>query len=114
MHMKKIMRLFVASILIAFYQPIAAQSLVVNEVLASNSSVNTDEDDSYQDWVELFNGTSNPINLEGYGLTDNSTNLYKWVFPAVTINPGSYLLIWCSNKNRIIPGQPLHTNFAIS
>ncbi|UPQ77900.1 putative Ig domain-containing protein [Flavobacterium azooxidireducens] len=112
--MKNFMRLFVASILIAFYQPTAAQSLVVNEVLASNSAVNIDEDDSYQDWVELFNNTPNPINLAGYGLSDNPNILFKWVFPSVTINPGSYLIIWCSNKNRTIPGQPLHTNFAIS
>lgn len=114
MHMKNFMRLFVAVIIIAFYQPVNAQNLVINEVLASNSAVNTDEDDSYQDWVELYNGSAEPINLSGYGLSDNPTILFKWVFPSVTINPGSYLIIWCSNKNRTTPGQPLHTNFAIS
>ncbi len=112
--MKKSMQLLVAMILIVFYQPINAQSLVINEVLASNSSVNTDEDGSYEDWVELFNNSTESINLQGYGLSDNPNNLFKWVFPSVTINPGDYLLIWCSNKNRGVPGQPLHTNFAVS
>jgi hypothetical protein len=91
-----------------------SQSVVINEVLASNSAVNVDEDGSYEDWVELYNNGANPVNLNGYGLTDNSNSLFKWVFPNVTINPGSYLLVYCSDKNRINPAEPLHANFKIS
>ncbi|MCB0443770.1 MAG: CotH kinase family protein, partial [Flavobacterium sp.] len=112
--MKKRLRLFVAVVLIAFCQPLYSQNLVVNEVLASNTSVNTDEDDSYEDWVELFNNSSEIVNLTGYGLSDDPNVLFKWVFPNVSILPGEYLLVWCSDKNRVIPGNPLHTNFKIS
>ena len=91
-----------------------SQTLVINEVVASNSLVNTDEDGDYQDWVELYNNSASPINLNGYGLTDDATLPFKWVFPNVTINPGSYLLIYCSDKNRTNPANPLHTNFKIS
>ncbi|HQW68814.1 MAG TPA: CotH kinase family protein, partial [Flavobacterium sp.] len=91
-----------------------SQDLVINEVLSSNSLVNTDEDGEYQDWVELYNNSANPINLNGYGLTDSSVVPFKWVFPNVTINPGSYLLIYCSDKNRTNPANPLHANFKIS
>jgi len=89
------------------------QNIVINEVVSSNSLVNTDEDGSYEDWIELYNSGTESVNLNGYGLSDNN-NLFKWVFPNKTIAAGDYLLVWCSNKNRTNPELPLHTNFAIS
>ncbi|RZJ71962.1 CotH kinase family protein [Flavobacterium sp.] len=91
-----------------------AQNLVINEILTSNTFTNADEDGDFQDWVELYNGTSAAVNLNGYGLSDDPTLPFKWVFPAQTIAPGAYLLIYCSDKNRTVVGQPLHTNFKIS
>ncbi|WP_290860090.1 CotH kinase family protein, partial [Flavobacterium sp.] len=108
------MLLIAAVISIAYTFPAISQNIVINEVLASNTSTNMDEDASYQDWIELYNTGLSPINLQGYGLTDDSTLLFKWVFPNVTINPGSYLLIWASDKNRTDPANPLHSNFKIS
>jgi hypothetical protein len=90
-----------------------AQTVVINEIITSNSTVNTDEDGSYEDWVELYNAGTENVNLLGYGLSDND-NLFKWVFPDYSLQPGEHLLIWCSNKNRTNPDFPLHTNFAIS
>ncbi len=89
-----------------------AQSLVINEVITSNSTIITDDDGSYEDWIELYNSGTESINLLGYGLTDND-DLFKWVFPDYSIQPDEHLLIWCSSKNRINPEFPLHTNFAI-
>jgi len=102
----------IVSFLIFFFN-VKAQNIVINEIITSNSSVNTDDDESYEDWVELYNSGTESINLLGYGLSDND-NLFKWVFPDYTIQPGEHLLIWCSNKNRTNPDFPLHTNFAIS
>ena len=96
-----------------FFLNLKAQNIVINEIITSNSSVNTDDDESYEDWVELYNTGTENINLLGYGLSDND-NLFKWVFPDYSIQPGEHLLIWCSNKNRTNPEFPLHTNFAIS
>ena len=107
--MKKITFLLLAFFTFSAY----SQNVVINEIVTSNSTINTDEDGTYQDWVELYNNGPVAINLDGYGLTDN-TDLYKWVFPAVTINPGQFLLVYCSDKNRTIVGQPLHTNWKIS
>lgn len=91
-----------------------AQQLVINEILASNTSVNTDEDGTYQDWVELYNASSDPVNLNGFGLSDDPATPYKWVFPAYIIAPGEHKLVWCSDKNRLDPSAPLHTNWKIS
>ena len=35
----------------------------------------------------------------------------KWVFPAMTIGAGEYLLVWASGKDRASAVAPLHTNF---
>ena len=107
------MKNFYHLFLLLFAVPLFSQSLIINEIITSNAAVITDDDGSYEDWVELYNGSQDTINLEGYGLTDN-TNLFKWVFPAKIILPGEHLLVWCSEKNRRDSNAPLHTNFKIS
>lgn len=91
-----------------------AQNIVINELVTSNSAINVDEDGSYEDWIELYNPTAQPIDLNGFGLSDNPGDLFKWVFPSLIMAPGDYLLVWCSDKNRNNPALPLHTNFKLS
>lgn len=105
---KLLLLLLLASFNTAFSQ------VAINEVMASNTSTIADEDGSYEDWVELYNYGTTPVDLTGYGLTDNPAVPFKWVFPAVTMQPGTYLMVWNSDKNRTVPGQPLHTNWKIS
>ena len=113
--MKKTLILFIAYFLLLItHERLVAQNLVINEILTSNNAANTDEDGSYEDWLEIFNGTTETISLEGFGLTDNPALPFKWIFPAVAIIPGQHLLVWCSDKNRIDPTLPLHTNFKLS
>jgi len=111
--MKKITPFFIT--LLLFLGVYSAQGqVVINEVLASNTTINQDEDGTYQDWVELYNLGASAVNLNGYGLTDDATLPHKWTFPNVTIGAGQYLLIWCDDKNRAVAGSPLHTNWKIS
>ena len=112
--MKKITPFIIILLFIFFSNTIHGQGVVINEILASNTIINQDEDGTYQDWVELYNNGITVLNLSGYGLSDDATLLYKWVFPSVSINPGQYVLIWCSDKNRTNPANPLHTNFKLS
>jgi hypothetical protein len=86
--------------------------VVINEFLASNQSINRDMDGDYSDWIELYNPGSQPVDLSGYGLTDDPAVPFKWTLPAVTIQPGGYLLIWASGKNRSTP--ELHSSFKLS
>ena len=67
--------------------------LVINEVMTSNKGVYVDEDGKAYDWVELYNGTDNDINLKNYGLSDTSEEKVKWLFPNVTIKSKEYLII---------------------
>ncbi|TVQ72725.1 MAG: T9SS C-terminal target domain-containing protein [Balneolaceae bacterium] len=97
--------------------PAASQDvpqIVINEVQASNRTTIADEDGDYEDWVELYNAGPGTVDLNGYGLSDDATRLWRWVFPqGTTIAPGEFLLVWASGKDRRIPGEPLHTSFRI-
>ena len=92
------------------------ESLVINELLASNQESLADRDGDHEDWIELYNPTTEPVNLEGYVLTDSPKNSAKWRLPDVTINPKGFLLLWASGKNRRTPGnwdfkRPLRLKF---
>ncbi|HEV8542937.1 MAG TPA: lamin tail domain-containing protein [Verrucomicrobiae bacterium] len=90
----------------------AASPVRINEFLASNSSGLADEDGAYSDWIELFNSSTQPVSLSQWSLTDESTNLSKWEFPAVIIPANGYIIVFASGKNRNTP--KLHTNFSLS
>ena len=100
-----------------------SQPLVISEFLASNQSPNppeeegqlVDEDGDSSDWIEIYNPTDITIDLSGWHLTDNDSNLAEWKFPAgVEMASGEFLIVFASNKNRRDPGNPLHTNFKLS
>ena len=92
---------FLATLILLISQGFShAQTIAINEVMASNASTIADEDGNYEDWIELYNYGDEPINLSGFGLSDDSGNPMRWVFPDVTINPGEYLLVWASGKDR--------------
>lgn len=88
--------------------------LLLNEIMASNAHTIDDEDGDYEDWIELYNANSSAINLEGFGLSDNYNQPFKWVFPEIELGAGEYLLIWASGKDRNNPESELHTNFSIA
>ncbi|HMK06441.1 MAG TPA: lamin tail domain-containing protein, partial [Flavobacterium sp.] len=112
--MKKITPFFITLLLLFFSHSAVSQSIVINEILTSNTTINQDEDGTYQDWVELYNTGAVSVNLLGFGLTDDAALPYKWTFPNVSLGAGQYLLVYCDDKNRATPGSPLHTNFKIS
>lgn len=89
-----------------------ASSLVINEVCPSNKKTLDDMDGESKDWVEIYNPTDKIINLEGVGLSDDSKEPFKWVFPSVNIQPKGYIIVFASDKNITKP--ELHTNFKIS
>src|SRR5688572_10574448 len=86
----------------------------ITEFKAANDSGLADENGDFSDWIEIHNPDSVPISLAGYHLTDNAANLDKWTFPAVTLNPDGYLVVFASGKNRVDPSGRLHTDFQLS
>jgi hypothetical protein len=116
---KAIRLLFVGGALI-FLQalvvsPLSGASVQLNEFLASalNDTGLRDEDGQLQDWIELYNAGPD-VNLEGWSLTDDPNQPQQWVFPAVTLGGGQYLVIFASGKDRRpVDGGNLHLNFKL-
>lgn len=94
------------------YANTVRNDVVINEFMASNTNYITDQSGDYDDWIELFNNSSEAVNLSGYYLTDNINKLTKWKFPNGTVIAGKgYLIIWADEQTS----QPgLHANFKLS
>ncbi len=86
--------------------------LVINEFMASNDATMADQDEEYDDWIELYNNGTDAIELGGYFLSDDSEDLGQWSFPeGTTIEPNGYLMIWADNDED---QEGLHANFKLS
>ncbi len=94
----------------------APATVRLNEFLASNVSEGglVDEDGQQVDWIEVVNGSTAPVNLEGWSLTDDQDNPDKWIFPSIILNPGQYRIIFASGKDRRLTSGSLHTNFKLN
>ena len=89
-------------------------TVVITEFMASNGGTLLDEDGDSSDWIEIYNEDIEPVVLEDWSLTDDRNNLGKWRFPAKTIGPKSYLIVFASGKERYALNAPLHTNFKLN
>lgn len=87
---------------------------IISEFLTQNDSGLLDEDGGASDWIEIHNPGNDPVLLGGYYLTDNSANPTRWTFPNTTLEPGGYLVVFASGKDRAVAGSELHTNFSLS
>jgi len=86
----------------------------INEFMALNSTTLQDSDGVYSDWIEIYNSSASAVNLLNWSLTDDSTDIAKWKFPAVSLPANSFLLVFASGKDISIAGRQLHTNFKLS
>ncbi len=92
---------------------ISSSPIVINEWMSNNRFGILDATGDASDWLELYNPSDEQISLNGYALSDNENNLFKWEFPIDTIiQPNGYLIVYASRKNTVIEGE-LHTNFAL-
>lgn len=109
--MKRVLQIVAFSLLGLYSSKIDAQVLI-NEYCGANVSVNTDNFGENSDWVELYNAGAAPVNLAGYWMSDKLNNIQKWQMPAINLNAGQRVIIWCSGRN--ITAGPYHTNFNLT
>lgn len=92
--------------------------LFLNEIMPGNDGAITDEHGESDDWFEIFNSASEPVDIGGMYVTDDLTLPVGdwWQIPdtdasATTIPAGGYLVLWAD-------GQPdqgaLHVDFRLS
>lgn len=85
----------------------------ISEFAGTNDSFKA-SDGGYYDWVEIHNASTNPVNLAGYGLSNNPENPAKWVFPDVTIEGGEYLVLYATGESATAQKKNLSLSFSIS
>lgn len=83
----------------------------IHEVLYRNERSVMDEDGDRSDFVELYNGGADAVDLNGWYLSDDTDKLTKWPLPRVSLLPGEYLLVFLSGKDR--DGKELHASFSL-
>ena len=74
--------------------------VAINEFMAKNDSVITDEFGEFDDWIEIYNYGTNTENLTGMFLTDNLSTPTKWQFPSTQLMTNSFLLLWADNDTN--------------
>ncbi len=85
----------------------ALPELRINEVVTSNAYGLIDEEGETPDWIELYNGSSEAVSLEGYSLSDDPGNSQKWTFGEGTLGAGEYRVVLASGKDvRTLPPAP--------
>ena len=89
-------------------------TLRISEFLAANGAGLRDEDRDTPDWVEIENYGDTAIDLRGWSLSGSSDDPGEWLFPAETIEPGAFLIVFASGNDRAMAGEELHTSFKLN
>lgn len=88
----------------------------LNEVMPTNFFLGTngivDRFGDRDPWVEIYNGGTTSVSLDGFYLANNYTNLVQWAFPSgTTIGPKQFKIVWLDGESgESIPSE-LHASF---
>ncbi len=88
--------------MLCVFNPVSAQSIYINEFLASNTTINPDivDFDDYSDWVEIYNDEDFDVDLSGYHITDNLNNPTKWQIPeGAVISAKGFIRLWADGMD---------------
>ncbi|HKQ36890.1 MAG TPA: lamin tail domain-containing protein [Verrucomicrobiae bacterium] len=93
-------------------------TVFVNEWMADNTRtlMNTNNNNRYDDWFELYNPTDLPADLAGYFLTDNLGDPFQYEIPPGYVVPAhGFLLVWADNQpgHNSTNDAALHVNFRL-
>ncbi|MCU0612072.1 MAG: lamin tail domain-containing protein, partial [Candidatus Eisenbacteria bacterium] len=85
--------------------------VVINEFAASNTVI-LDPAGEAEDWIEMYNNTSEAVSLDGMYLTDTPANPGLWQFPTgTTIEAEGFLIVWADQD---LEQEGLHAGFKLS
>jgi len=87
---------------------------IISEFVASNEESLKDSSGRAPDWIEIFNPTDTPIDLEGYALSDNAGNPRLFPLPKRTLTVGERLVVFASGDDLAPVEGEIHTNFKLS
>ena len=95
------------------YRAYNPTGVYITEVVASNSTITLGSGNITPDYVELYNSSSQTVDLTDYGLSDSLKRPRRWQFPqGAVIGPGEYLVIYLDGTS-ISTNAEYHTNFKL-
>lgn len=94
----------------------AAGSIILNEMVTSNLLDWADDAGEFEDWIEIHNYGTAPVDLAGYFITDRMDVPQKYMFPmgipdSTVIQPGAFAIIYADEDGE--QGWN-HVNFKLS
>lgn len=89
------------------------RAIRINEFMASNGGTLRDASGDSADWIELYNESDDPVDLEGLCLSDGKKTLDKFVFPHWVIPAHGYLVIFASGVEEVGEDE-IHVGFKLS
>ena len=90
-----------------------AAGLCISEVQTSNDRYLRQRDGEYYDWVELYNGSNEPVCLSDYRLSDRADAASAWALPEITLAAGEYYVIICSGDASLSSPYFTHAPFSL-
>ena len=104
--------------LVACFEPLADDiaPVTINEVSAAND-IYINDYQKRNDWVELYNTTNQPVDVEGMFLSDEMENPMKYAITkgstsaSTVIAPHGHLIVWCDKLEAL---SQLHAPFKLS
>ena len=113
--MKSLLNFLIICLLVLPTSSLSAQ-LYINELMADNTSTISDEQGSFEDWIEIYNAGSTAVDLGGYYLSDDLEASNYWQIPTTnptltTIPAGGFLVLWADSDPE--EGM-LHLDFKLS
>ena len=88
---------------------------LINEFSASNAGVIDDDNGNSSDWIEIYNAGETSVDLGGYSLTDDPTDVTKYVIPDNTVLAGGqYLIVFAGDDADPTTGSDLYTGFGLA
>ena len=88
--------------------------LVISEVMSSNNSYLPQNGNQYYDWIELYNNSTEAINLKEYQLSLDYDDNKMYTLPERVLLPGSYYVIMASGNVGLSNASYDHANFKLS
>ncbi len=95
--------------------PVNFPTLFINELMSANTVTFIDADNLPDDWIEIYNAGSEPVDLAGLFMTDDIQNPSKHQFVSgspeiTTVPPGGFKIVWADDS---LSQGPLHVNFTL-
>ena len=85
----------------------SSADVLVNELMADNRASIFDGTGATSDWIELFNTTTERVDLQGWSLSDDWTVPDLHVFPqGVSVEPRGHLMLWASGSDDLVNHVP--------